>query len=69
MWKSMSAPANVTEVSFGQTVSLPGYESVRIDLKAQVRPDEDWRAVLAKLKAYVKSQAQHVKDEHAARNG
>jgi len=43
-------PIKLTQVSYGLTVNVGNYETVRFDLTAQVAPDEDWRDVLESLR-------------------
>ena len=43
-------PTHITQVSYGMTVNIGNFETVRFDLTAQVAPDEDWRDILASLK-------------------
>jgi hypothetical protein len=47
------APLKIIEVTYGKTINIGDYESVRIDLKAAVGPDEDWREVLQRLRVTV----------------
>lgn len=44
---------NITEISFGRTIQIADYESAKLNLTASVSPGEDWRKVLANLKAIV----------------
>ena len=41
---------NITSVSYGRTINMGNYESVRIDLTACVPEGEDWHEVLEDLK-------------------
>lgn len=41
---------NISEVSFGMSVNIGNYESVRFDLTAPVEPDQDWRETMAVLR-------------------
>lgn len=43
-------PTKITQVSYGLTVNIGNYETVRFDLTAQVALDEDWRDVLDSLR-------------------
>lgn len=43
-------PIKLTQVSYGLTVNIGNFETVRFDLTAQVAPDEDWRDVLESLR-------------------
>ena len=43
-------PTRITRVSYGLTVNVGNFETVRFDLTAQVADDEDWRDVLDSLK-------------------
>lgn len=45
----MSKPT-ITSVSYGRTINMGNYESVRIDLTASVSAVQDWREVLEDLK-------------------
>jgi hypothetical protein len=40
----------ITAVSYGRTVNMGNYESVRFDLTAEVREDQDWYEVLDDLR-------------------
>lgn len=44
-------PPTITQVAYGMTVNVGNYEAVRFDLTASVGPDEDWRTVMAGLRA------------------
>lgn len=48
--KPKPKPAKLTSVSYGMTVNVGNYETVRFDLTAQVAEDEDWRDVLESLR-------------------
>lgn len=41
---------NITSVTYGRTINIGNYESVRIDLTAQVKEHDDWHDVLEQLK-------------------
>lgn len=43
-------PVQITQVSYGRTVNIGNYETVRFDLTAVVAPDEDWRDVMESLR-------------------
>lgn len=43
-------PITLTEISYGMTVNVGNYETIRFDLTARVSPDEDWRDVLESLR-------------------
>jgi hypothetical protein len=43
-------PTKITQVSYGQTVNIGNFETVRFDLTAPVALDEDWRDVLESLR-------------------
>jgi len=43
-------PLRITKVNYGKTVNIGDYESVRLELTADVGPDEDWRDVLQRLR-------------------
>lgn len=43
-------PLRITKVNYGKTVNIGDYESVRLELAADVGPDEDWRDVLQRLR-------------------
>ena len=57
-------PTRITQVSYGLTVNIGNYETVRFDLTAQVADDEDWRGVLDSLKRKCAKLKEHVQDEH-----
>ena len=57
------APLKITEVTFGKTINIGEYESIRIDLKAQVGPDEDWREVLQRLRVTVNKLDPHFRQD------
>jgi hypothetical protein len=40
----------IKSVSYGRTINMGNYESVRVDLVASVPAGEDWREVLEDLK-------------------
>jgi len=40
----------INQVSYGRTVNIGNYETVRFDLTALVAPDEDWRDVMESLR-------------------
>lgn len=40
----------ITSVSYGRTINMGNYESVRIDLTAAVTAKDDWHEVLEDLK-------------------
>lgn len=52
MKRKKSAP-RVTAASFGRTINVGGYESVRIDLTAEVRPGETHAEVMKYLRGEV----------------
>ncbi len=39
----------IVQVSYGRTVNIGSYESIRFDLTARVEPGDSWRAVYRKL--------------------
>jgi len=43
-------PIKLTQISYGLTVNVGNYETVRFDLTAQVALDDDWRDVLESLR-------------------
>lgn len=45
---------NITKVSYGRTISTKSYESVRIDLEAEVGRGERYEEVLEALKREMK---------------
>lgn len=42
--------SSITRVTYGKTINVGNYESVRIDLSAEVYGDEKWQDVLIHLK-------------------
>lgn len=40
----------ITSVSYGKTINMGNYESVRLDLTARVDDGESWKDVLDELK-------------------
>ena len=55
-------PTKITQVSYGRTVNIGNYETVRFDLTALVATDEDWRDVMESLRR----KARKLKDRIAA---
>lgn len=43
-------PNKITSVSYGKTINIGNYESIRIDLTASVHKMENWQDVLTHLK-------------------
>ena len=56
-------PTKITQVSFGHTVNIGNYETVRFDLTAQVAPDEDWRDVLESLRRKGRKLKERIQNE------
>ena len=56
-------PTKITQVSYGLTVNIGNYETVRFDLTAQVAPDEDWRDVLESLRRKSRKLKERVHNE------
>ena len=61
--ESKPKPIRITEVSYGMTVSLPKYESVRFDLTAVVSLDDDWRDVLESLRRKSRKLKERIQNE------
>jgi len=40
----------ITKVNYGRTINMGNYESVRIDLTADIEEGENWREALETLK-------------------
>lgn len=59
-------PGKITQISYGLTVNIGNYETVRFDLTAQVAPDEDWRDVLDALKLRSRRIKKDIVQEHEA---
>ena len=59
-------PTRITSVSYGLTVNVGNYETVRFDLTAQVADDEDWRDVLDSLKRKSARLKEQIQDEAAS---
>jgi hypothetical protein len=47
---------DVTQVSWGKTINIGNYETVRLDLVARVHDGQDWRQVLRALRLLVREQ-------------
>lgn len=56
-------PIKLTQVSYGHTVNIGNYETVRFDLTAQVAPDENWRDVLESLRRKARNVKQRILSE------
>lgn len=56
-------PTKLTQISYGLTVNVGNYETVRFDLTAQVAPDEDWRDVLESLRRKAHNIKQRIQSE------
>lgn len=56
-------PGKIVRVSYGATVSLPGYENIRYDLTADVGPGEKWQDVFERLRNVVKQHKERVKED------
>jgi len=56
-------PTKITQVSYGMTVNIGDYETVRFDLTACVAPDEDWRDVLESLRRKSRNLKQRIQKE------
>lgn len=46
-------PLRITKVNYGKAVNIGDFESVRLELTADVGPDEDWREVLQRLRVTI----------------
>lgn len=44
-------PGRISRVSYGHTVNIENYETVRIDLTAEVGPDENWQDVYNRIRS------------------
>lgn len=47
----MKTKQNIIQVSYGRTVNIGNYQSVRFDFVARVDNDEDWRDIYEELKS------------------
>jgi len=61
-------PTKIIQVSYGMSVNIGNYESVKFDLTAQVTPDEDWRDVLDSLQRKSARLKEHIQAEHGITN-
>lgn len=57
----MNINKKITSVSYGRTINMGNYESVRVDLTATVAASDDWRDVLEDLKGEMLKQEKQVK--------
>lgn len=46
-------PLRISQVHYGKTVNIGDYESVRLELTADVGPEEDWKEVLQRLRVTI----------------
>lgn len=46
-------PLNISRISYGKTVNIGDFETVRLELTAEIAPDEDWREVLQRLRTTI----------------
>lgn len=46
-------PLRISQVHYGKTVNIGDYESVRLELTADVGPEEDWKEVLQRLRTTI----------------
>jgi len=57
-------PGTITQVSYGVTVNIGNFETVRFDLVAQVAPDERWQDVLNRIRGLCDKQKQVILKDH-----
>lgn len=50
----MDTEPDITEVSWGKTVNMGNFETVRLDLTARVNDGQDWREVLRAIRHIVR---------------
>ena len=50
----MDIEPDITEVSWGKTVNIGNFETVRLDLTARVNEGQDWREVLRAIRHIVR---------------
>lgn len=53
----------ITSITYGRTINVGNYESVRIDLTARVDAGEDWHEVLKDLKGELLKLEKRSKEE------
>lgn len=53
-------PGTIDRVSYGVTVNIGNFETVRFDLSAQVTLDEKWQDVLERIRALCDKQKQRI---------
>jgi hypothetical protein len=47
-------PLKITKVNFGKTLNIGDFETVRLDLTAEVAEDENWHDVLQRLRVTIR---------------
>ena len=60
---SQKRPGVIISVSYGATVNIGDFETIRFDLSAAVAPDERWQDVLERLRGLVDKHKVRVKKE------